>query len=330
MSIPASALKAGVDYPRDRGELGKLFPDEASCVAYLERLRWPDGFVCPQCGVVAAPWRSSRPVLVCPGCERQTSVLAGTILHRTRTPLRTWFLAAWLIANQRYGANASLLQRELGLKSYQTAWAWLHKFRRAMVRRDCLRGSVEVDESYVGGVERRVGRQQTEEKEIVAIAVEIVGDGRRGGFRIQRVPNCGPEALETFVKSVVEPGSSVLTDGSTAYGRLADRGYNHVVLNPRASPDPADVRMRHVRGVASLLDRWLVRTYRGGVSGKHLPYYLDEFTFRFDSRAPRARGLLFRRLLAQAVQVTPTKTADLYQATGRGRCSAVAGLERRK
>lgn len=321
MAIPASALKGGVTYPRNRLEFDEFFPDEASCSAYLEGLRWPDGFACPQCGLIGAPWRSSRSLLLCPGCERQTSVLAGTIFHRTRTPLRTWFLAAWQITSQKYGANASGLQRDLGLKSYQTAWAWLHKFRRAMVRpdRDRLSGIVEVDESYVGGVEEGGVGRQTQQKAIVAIAVEIVDDRRLGRIRMQPVPNCGREALQTFVSAAVEPGSSILTDGWSGYSRLSQHGFDHVVINQSASPDPAHVLMPGVHRVASLVKRWLLATYQGAVSTEHLPYYLDEFTFRFNRRSSHARGLLFYRLLEQAVQVPPTRTADLYQGTGRGR-----------
>jgi hypothetical protein len=122
MGIAASKLKGGVGYPRDRLEFDEFFPDEESCLAYLERVRWPDGFVCPRCGTIGPPWRSSRGLLVCRACPGQVSVLSGTIFHRTRSPLRNWFLAAWQITSQKYGANALGLQRELGLKSYQTAW----------------------------------------------------------------------------------------------------------------------------------------------------------------------------------------------------------------
>ena len=182
MVIPASELKAGKDYPRDRLEFDTFFPDEGSCLAYLERVRWPDGFVCPRCGGSGTPWRSSRGLLVCSGCQGQTSVLAGTIFHRTRTPLRTWFLAAWEITSHKHGATALGIQRVLGLKSYQTAWAWLHKFRRAMVRpeRDRLKGIVEIDEAYVGGLEEGARGRYTETKAIVAIAVEILEDDRLG------------------------------------------------------------------------------------------------------------------------------------------------------
>ncbi len=320
MAIAASELKPGMDYPRNRLEFDTFFPDEGSCLAYLERVRWPEGFVCPRCRSSGTPWRSSRGLLVCPECQGQTSVLAGTIFHRTRTPLRTWFLAAWEITGHKYGANALGIQRVLGLKSYQTAWAWLHKFRRAMVRpdRDRLKGIVEIDEAYVGGLEEGARGRYTESKAIVAIAVEILEDDRLGRIRMCPVPDVSADALEIFVRGAAEPGSSVLTDGWSGYAGLTALGYDHVVFNQSASPYPAHVLLPGVHRVASLLKRWLLGTYQGGISTLHLPYYLDEFTFRFNRRSSRARGLLFYRLIEQASQMRHTPTADLYQGTGRG------------
>jgi transposase-like protein len=325
MGTHASDLTAGVDYPRNRLEFDEFFPDEASCLAYMERLRWPRGFVCPRCGWEGDPWCSSRGLLVCQECERRTSVLSGTIFHRTRSPLRTWFLAAWEITSQKYGTNALGLQRVLGLKSYQTAWAWLHKFRRAMVRpgRDRLDGIIEVDEAYVGGVEDGARGRQTETKAIVAIAVEVMDEKRLGRVRMRPVPDVKAASLGPFVKDVVESGATVLTDGWSGYTDVAALGYDHVVINQSASPDPAHVVLAGPHQVASLVKRWLLGTYQGGVSKAQLPYYLDEFTFRFNRRGSRARGLLFYRLIEQAAEVPYTSTAQLYQGTGRGPPPAV-------
>jgi transposase-like protein len=323
MGIRASELEPGVHYPRDRLEFDEFFPDEGSCVAYLERVRWPDGFVCPRCGAAAAPWRSSRGALVCRQCQGHTTVLSGTIFHRTRSPLRSWFLAAWEITSQKYGANALGLQRVLGLKSYQTAWAWLHKFRRAMVRprRDRLDGIIEVDEAYVGGVEEGARGRQTETKAIVAIAVEVVDEKRFGRARMCPVPDVKAASLGPFVSDVVQPGATVLTDAWGGYTDLSALGYDHVVINQSASPDPAHVLLAGPHRVASLVKRWLLGTYQGGIAKAQLPYYLDEFTFRFNRRTSRARGLLFYRLLEQATGIPHTPTAALYQGTGRGRRS---------
>jgi len=140
MAVAAGDLRGGVDYPRTRPESDAFFPDDGSRLEYLERLRWREGFVCPRCRTSATPWRASQDRLVCPGCRTQTSVLANTLFYRTRTPLRLWLMAAWEMTSQKYGTNALGVQRVLGLGSYQTAWAWLHRFRSAMVRPPPLSG----------------------------------------------------------------------------------------------------------------------------------------------------------------------------------------------
>ena len=320
MAVAASQLRGGVDYPRTRLELDEFFPDDAACLEYVEGLRWPEGFVCVGCGGLGGVWRASRGRLVCPHCRRQTSVLAGTVFHRTRSPLRLWFLAAWELTSQKYGANALGLQRVLGLGSYKTAWVWLHKLRRAMVRpdRDQLSGVVQVDESYVGGVEAGVRGRETIKKAIVAIAAEV--DGRKiGRIRLRWVPDLSAPVLRGFVKDSIVPASTVHTDGWPSYQGLAKLGFRHTVTNLSGSSDPAHVLMSAVHRVASLLKRWVLGTLQGGIAREYLPYYLDEFTFRFNRRTSRARGLLFYRLLEQAVQCAPTPASALYLGTGRGK-----------
>jgi transposase-like protein len=319
-SADATRLEAGVDYPADLSEFDRFFPDEAACERYLERVRWPNGFVCPWCGERREPWRTARGPQLCRGCRRRVSVTARTIFEGTRKPLKLWFIAAWEITGHKYGANALNVQRMVGLQSYRTAWAWLHKFRRAMVRpdRDRLNGIVEVDETYVGGKEEGAQGRPGDKKAIVAVAVEVVDEKRLGRVRLRRIPDLSGAALEAFVERVVQPDSSVLTDAWSGYSQLSARGYDHVVINQSASPDPAHVLLPGVHRVASLLKRWLLGTYQGAVSSEHLNYYLDEFTFRFNRRSSRSRGLLFYRLLEQAVQTPPQPTHSLFLATGRG------------
>jgi transposase-like protein len=320
--FPADAgrLRAGVDYPKDLSGFDRFFPEEDACERFLERLRWPNGFVCPACGHAEEPWQSARGVL-CPKCRHRASVTAGTIFEGTRKPLKLWFIAAWEITGHKYGANALTIKRMLGVKSYQTAWAWLHKFRRAMVRpgRDRLAGTVEVDEAYVGGKEKGARGRYTEKKAIVAIAVEILDARGLGRVRLRRVPDVSGQALGPFVNETVEPRTRVLTDGWSGYCGLSKLGYDHVVINQSASPSPAHVLMPGVHHVASLLKRWLLGTYQGAVSNEHLNYYLDEFTFRFNRRRSRSRGLLFYRLLEQAVHTDPTPAHALFLDTGRRR-----------
>jgi len=315
----SSRLRAGVDYPKNLAEFDRFFSNEAACELFLEKVRWPQGFVCPKCLHAAEPWRSARGIL-CPKCRHRAYVTAGTIFEGTRKPLKLWFIAAWEVVGHKYGTNALNIQRMLGLASYKTAWAWLHKFRRAMVRpgRDRLRGIVEIDESYVGGAqEGSIGRDSG--RPIVAIAVELTDDDRAlGRVRLKRIPDVTGESLRSFVAEAVEPGSSVLTDGWAGYARLPQLGYDHVVINQSASPYPAHVLMPAVHLVASLLQRWLMGTYHGAVSDEQLNYYLDEFTFRFNRRKSRSRGLLFYRLIEQAVHTDHTPTHALFMQTARG------------
>ena len=249
---------------------------------------------------------TSRGLLHCRGCQGQTSLTAGTVFEGTRKPLRMWFLAMWFVTSQKNGVSALGLQRVLGLGSYETAWTWLHKLRRAMVRpgRDCLTGAVEVDETYVGGPEEGKRGREAETKAIVAVAAEKSGRGI-GRIRLRRVKDVSSDCLLPFVQNSVSPGSVVHTDGWSGYRGLAAAGYQHQVTVISDGPEPAHEVMPRVHTVASLLKRWLLGTHQGGIQHRHLDYYLDEFTFRFNRRRSRARGLLFHRLAQQAVVVGP-------------------------
>mgnify|MGYP005859536741 CR=1 FL=1 len=304
---------AGRDYPRTFSEFDRFFPDEAACRQYLRRLRWPTGFVCPRCGGQAQAWITARGYLHCCACGGQTSVTGGTVFQDTRKPLRTWFLAMWFVTSQKHGANASGLQRVLGLGSYQTAWTWLHKLRRAMVRpgRERLSGCVEVDESYVGGEETAVRGRQTDQKAIVAIAVEMRQPKGFGRVRIHRVADVSAISLTRFVRQAVKAGSIIHTDGWKSCNGLSKHGYDREVTILSDSGDPAHVLMPGVHRVAALLKRWLLGTHQGAVSSPHLDYYLDEFTFRFNRRTSRSRGLLFCRLMQQAASAPTTTYHDL-------------------
>lgn len=301
----------GVDYPATYLEFRDWFVDDDACVDYLESLRWPDGFVCPECGG-SGGWRiAQRRMWMCPGCGRKTSVTAGTIFHRSHTPLSTWFAAAWFITSDKNGTSALALQRQLGFGSYETAWAWLHKFRRAMVRpdRDRLSGTVEVDESFIGGVS--VGKSGAgTDKVPVRIAVERVDGHRLGRVRFAVAEAPGSLGLVDFACSVVEPGSLIRTDGARMMRRLGSLGYRHDYTSGYTSPDQSSI-LPGVHRVASLLKRWLIGTLHYRASDKHLEYYLDEYAFRFNRRNAKARGLLFYRLLQQAVATDPHPLTEL-------------------
>jgi transposase-like protein len=298
---------AGVDYPRNWHELMAWFPDEGACLRYLERVRWGEGFACRFCGEIGGEWwQMGDGLRRCKGCRAETSVTAGTILAGTRLPLVSWFGAAWYVVNQKQGVSALGLQRVLGFGSYQTAWAWLHKLRRAMVRpeRELLGGVVEVDETHVGGVKHGYAGRGTEGKTLVAIAVECRERGP-GRTRMRRIPAASKAVLTDFVLDHVERHSEVHTDGWFGYNAIGRHTFRHVITNISASGDRAHVAMPEVHRVSSLLKRWLIGTHQGAVSHGQLDYYLDEFTFRFNRRRSRHRGLLFYRLLEQAVVTDP-------------------------
>ena len=220
----------------------------------------------------------------------------------------------WYITSQKFGGSALGLKRVLGLGSYQTAWSWLHKMRRAMIRRgrDRLSGNIEVDETLIGG-EHRGGKRGrgAEKKSIVVIALEVHEPMGYGRVRMKRVFDASGENLIPFVRDAVAPGSVVRTDSWGGYNELQELGYVHKKVNISASGDPAHVLMPGVHRIASLLKRWLLGTHQGAVRGKHLDYYLDEYTFRFNRRTSKARGLLFYRLLQQAIATTPLSYREL-------------------
>ena len=295
------------DYPKTTLDLEQRFATDEACREYLYRLRWPDGFVCPRCQGDTA-WPASRGRLVCRSCRHQTSVTAGTVFQDTRKPLTLWFRAIWHIVSQKNGASAANVQQILGLRSYQTAWTWMHKLRRAMVRpgRDKLHGLVEVDETFVGGEDPKDGTW-VEQKAVVVIAAEADGS-KIGRIRMGTVPTKSRKYLYSFVQETIEPGSVVHTDGWNGYLGLEKLGFDHertILLNQQSKKAPSELLPR-VHRVASLLKRWLLGTHQGAVSREHLDYYLDEFTFRFNRRTSRSRGKLFHRLLQQSVQIAPT------------------------
>ena len=296
------------DYPGTVMEFERRFSTEAQCRQYLARLRWPDGFRCPGCRG-AEHWDMGGGRILCRGCRRQVSVLAGTIFQGTHLPLATWFRAMWYLTSQKGGVSALGLQRVLGLGSYRTAWAMLHKLRAAMVRpgRELLRGTVEVDETFWGGAERGVAGRLTVTKALIIVAAEEDGAGI-GRIRMQRIPDQTRASLHGFIGRSVATGSTVRTDGWSAY--LGLEGYTHL---PEIQKRSGDHLLPRVHRVVSLFKRWVLGTHQGAISHEHLDGYLDEFTFRFNRRTSRSRGKLFFRLAQQAVRVPPKPYTSLIR-----------------
>jgi transposase-like protein len=292
------------DYPRSIEEFERRFATEENCRDYLVGLRWPDGFRCPACkGTKAVLVRAT--LFQCSNCRRQTSATAGTIFQDTRKPLKTWFRAMWYVTSQKNGASALGLQRVLDLKSYETAWTWLHKLRRAMIRpdRDRLSGWVEVDETMIGGEEEGVSGRHTLKQTWVVIAAQADGPGT-GRIRMRVVKDCAAASLHPFIQDCIEPGSVIHTDGWQSYSGLEEKGYRREIAKLDTRKDASKL-MPRVHRVASLLKRWLLGTHQGSVAYYYLPYYLDEFTFRFNRRKSKSRGKLFFRLMENAVSTAP-------------------------
>jgi len=289
-----------VPFPRNLLEFLDRFGTDESCLEYLRDTRWPEGFKCPSCGSDEG-WLTQRGTIYCRGCDHQTSVTAGTILHNSRTPVRKWFLAGWLLCTQKTGVSAKTLQRELSI-GYKTAWLILQKLRSAMVRTspDRLSKTVEVDETYVGGEEAGVSGRQLIGKALVAIAVEL--DGKKvGRIRLRHVPNASGKSLVGFIADCVEKGAVVHTDDWNGYNGVKAAGYVHTITPTLADSERALKYFPHVHLVASLLKRWLGATHQGGVRKQHFQGYLDEYTFRFNRRRSRYVGKIFHRLVEQMV-----------------------------
>jgi transposase-like protein len=279
------------------------FSSEKNCIDYLIRLRYPDGvYTCPLCGSIRS-WPVREYTYECAECHHQGSILSGTVFQDTHKPLMLWFRAIWYITSQKNGVSALGLQRILGIGSYKTAWTWLHKLRRAMVRpgRDRLSGQVEVDEAYIGapGGGGKRGRG-AENKVLVAVAVETAGKAV-GRIRVGILEDASQNSLRGFIRDSVEAGSTVVTDGWRGYSGLETIGYIHEIVERQSG----DTLLPHVHTVISLMKRWIMGTLQGSCSREHLSYYCDEYTFRFNRRKSKSRGMLFYRLLQNAVQLEP-------------------------
>lgn len=320
-------------FPESLPGFQKMFPDDAACAKYLEAIRWRDGFKCPKCGATAEPFRfAARPhQLRCRGCEKDTSLIAGTVMERTHTPLSTWFWAAFLVSSLTPGMSAVQLQRQLGLTRYETAFQILHKLRAAMATtsgRIGCKTHVEIDETWIGGVTRGKGRGVHEQVCVVG-AVEVKqrvtqperedehskGKPRRGGryagrLRLAVVPDRTAKSLCGFVQNVVDPATDMaVTDAHQGYAPLARMGYQHLAVAERGEPNVAEDYLPIIHLIFSNLKAWINGVHHG-VSPDHLQAYLNEFVFRFNRRFYPFNA--FRSLLGLGVEREAPTYAELY------------------
>ena len=309
------------DLPGDLPTFLARFGTDAQCRAYLTLGRWPDGFRCAGCGQRRAYSHHARLIEECAACGKQHSLLAGTIFEQTKIGLARWFLAIWLVTSSKGGVSAMALQRQMGFGSYQTAWSWLHKIRKAMVApgRAPLAARVEADETLLGGERSGKPGRGAAGKTVVAGAVEAApGKGRKrrlGRLRLAAVPDASAESLEGFLASNVAPPAAVTTDGWQGYGGLGEAGYEHEAINLSRAWGDAVLRLPAIHLVFGLAKRWLLGTHHGAVSKKHLQAYLDEYVFRFNRRTANSISHRFARLVEQAVLTPPASYRDIVGQT---------------
>lgn len=317
-------------FPTSLPDFQRMFPDDNACALYLESIRWREGFVCPRCAATAVPTRIAKPgVLRCKGCKRDIALTAGTVMERTHMPLSTWFWAAFLVASLTPGMSAVQLQRQLGIKSYETAFQILHKLRSGMAvtsGRIGLRTHVEVDETWVGGRTRGKGKGVHDQIAVIG-AVEVKqrvtkperedgkGKPRRGGryagrLRLAVVADRKATTLCPWVESNVDPSTQmVVTDAWQGYAPLARMGYQHLAVAERGEPNVAEDYLPIIHLIFSNLKAWLNGVHHG-VSPKHLQAYLNEFVFRFNRRFYPFNA--FRSLLGLSAETEAPTYAELY------------------
>ena len=274
------------DKPMSRSDFDRRFPDEEACARYLAAKRWPEGFVCPACGHDKGWELATKPFTwECAGCHRQTSVTAGTVMHRSKLPLRTWFEAIRLLTSHSNGISAEQAQAQFGIGSYKTAWLLLHKLRRAMVSPDrgLLRSLVEVDETEIPFRSKhdpiRAHGIPNVGKLLIIGAAELSEEGRPHRVRLEPLTDRSGESVRSFVERVVERGATVVSDGLAGYRKLEE----HRHLGRTVGAMAAHVLLPWVHRAFANLKRWLTGTFHG-VRKPHLGRYLDEFVFRWNRR----------------------------------------------
>ena len=293
------------NFPLTTIEFQEKFATDEDCEAYLFDIKWHEGFVCSKCNY-GEYWKTKTGLYVCKKCEHQHSLKAGTIMQKSKKSLKMWFTAIWLFTSSKRGVNAKDLEKQLGI-SYPTAWLWLQKLKKSSFNpeRTKLSGKVEVDEFYLGGKHKGKQGRGSENKLKIVIAVEKIkfkGSYKNyvGRIRLKDIENCGTENLTKFVEDNISLNAIVKTDKWTGYNKLKSVGYNHI--SKVISDYNADFKGLH--NTVSLIKRWILGTFQGKMSKKHIQQYLEEFTFRFNRKFLNI-GYKFQRLVEFSVATKP-------------------------
>ena len=317
----------GPGFPMNQIDFQRMFPSETECLVYWEQLRWPAGFMCEECRVAGEPYRpAKRPrVLKCRSCLRETSLTAGTVMHRCKTSIHVWFWAAYLLATQTDGISALEVQKKLGILRYETAFQILHKLRAVMVRpdRDKIGAEwpLELDLTFVGGKNKGAGRGKMHKAPVI-IAVEVrrreVRDpqtgkikkrGLAGRVRLQKVSDKSAASVDRFAKECIAPGAVIVSDDGTEFTNLLSSGYSHRPVPIRHDRAKMDAYLPMVSTVTANLKTWIDGTYHG-VRKKHMQAYLNEYMFRFNRRFYRQPS--FRTLLGLGARQPGQSYETLY------------------
>lgn len=320
-------IDQSIEYPMNILEFQKMFPDESACLKYLERMRWPNGFTCSKCSKVGEPFRIPKRlrVLICKSCRHETSVTAGTVMHRSKTDILIWFWAAHLVSTQTPGVSALELQKKLGIDRYETAFQMLHKLRSAMIRpnRDKIgeEWALELDIVYVGGKTKSGISGKTNQSPVI-IAVEVRQREIRdsvtrkikqralaGRIRLQKLPNKMADGVNQFAQNCITPGASIVSDDGAEFSGLNKLGFEHQAVAMRGDKIKMDSTLPMISVVTANLKTWIDGAFHG-VSKKHLQAYLDEFMFRFNRRFYRA--VSFRSLLDLGTLNPSVTYRDVY------------------
>lgn len=282
-------------YPKTIVEFSTQFHNDKACLQYLIESRWPNGFTCPQCNQEGGWWLEKYARFECKKCHKQTSPLAGTLLHRSHLPIHLWFWAAYLVTTHTPGMSAVQLQRQLGVSKVDTAWFLLHRLRQGMfnAERVPLSGLVEADETYIGGPakgQKGRGVRKGKNKTLIGGAVEVFQylnkkgniQHKAGRLRLQVLKCASEEEIGKFIRENVSLGSTIKSDGWSGYSSNALSGYQHQ-REVQGIPQRGHELAPQIHQVFSNLKAWLIGIHHG-VEPKYLPAYLNEFVFRFNRR----------------------------------------------